>query len=140
MRTYCRDCSTRLVIDQSALTLFELGCTKHLWHRLATGVSEAFKRDTNDLKLNLGVGAYRTEELKPYVLNVVKKVNVSMGLRHMHVYSLAPHSRSEHACHVAHVPMFSCALAALSMPDPAEAVCHVMSRHAWYAGCRLRRI
>ena len=39
------------------------------------GVSEAFKRDTNDTKLNLGVGAYRTEELKPYVLDVVKKVN-----------------------------------------------------------------
>lgn len=38
------------------------------------GVSEAFKADTNDLKLNLGVGAYRTEELQPYVLNVVKKV------------------------------------------------------------------
>lgn len=38
-------------------------------------MSEAFKRDTNDLKLNLGVGAYRTEELKPYVLNVVKKVS-----------------------------------------------------------------
>eukprot|EP01018_Ginkgo_biloba_P039620 Gb_17243 [translate_table: standard] len=37
------------------------------------GVSEAFKADTNDLKLNLGVGAYRTEELQPYVLNVVKK-------------------------------------------------------------------
>jgi hypothetical protein len=38
------------------------------------GVSEAFKKDTNDLKLNLGVGAYRTEEIQPYVLNVVKKV------------------------------------------------------------------
>ena len=38
------------------------------------GVSEAFKADTSDLKLNLGVGAYRTEELKPYVLSVVKKV------------------------------------------------------------------
>ena len=38
------------------------------------GVSEAFKADTNALKLNLGVGAYRTEELQPYVLNVVKKV------------------------------------------------------------------
>ena len=25
------------------------------------------------MKLNLGVGAYRTEELQPYVLNVVKK-------------------------------------------------------------------
>jgi aspartate aminotransferase len=39
------------------------------------GVSEAFKADTSDLKLNLGVGAYRTEELQPSVLNVVKKVN-----------------------------------------------------------------
>ncbi|KAL8171115.1 hypothetical protein V2J09_022919 [Rumex salicifolius] len=37
------------------------------------GVSEAFKADTNELKLNLGVGAYRTEELQPYVLDVVKK-------------------------------------------------------------------
>lgn len=38
------------------------------------GVSEAFRADTSDAKLNLGVGAYRTEELQPYVLNVVKKV------------------------------------------------------------------
>ncbi|GMY29218.1 aspartate aminotransferase, chloroplastic [Fagus crenata] len=37
------------------------------------GVSEAFKADTDGKKLNLGVGAYRTEELQPYVLNVVKK-------------------------------------------------------------------
>ncbi|XP_074287076.1 aspartate aminotransferase, chloroplastic [Silene latifolia] len=37
------------------------------------GVSEAFKADTDEKKLNLGVGAYRTEELNPYVLNVVKK-------------------------------------------------------------------
>ncbi|KAK9947173.1 hypothetical protein M0R45_012607 [Rubus argutus] len=37
------------------------------------GVSEAFKASTNEMKLNLGVGAYRTEELQPYVLNVVKK-------------------------------------------------------------------
>ena len=51
-----------------------------LWDPMAAGVSEAFKRDTNDLKLNLGVGAYRTEELKPYVLNVVKKVT-SLGCK-----------------------------------------------------------
>lgn len=38
------------------------------------GVSEAFRADTSDAKLNLGVGAYRTEELQPLVLNVVKKV------------------------------------------------------------------
>lgn len=40
------------------------------------GVSEAFKADTSDKKLNLGVGAYRTEELQPYVLKVVKKVKI----------------------------------------------------------------
>lgn len=39
------------------------------------GVSEAFKADTHEMKLNLGVGAYRTEDLQPYVLNVVKKVS-----------------------------------------------------------------
>lgn len=43
------------------------------------GVSEAFKADTNDMKLNLGVGAYRTEDLQPYVLNVVKKVFICLG-------------------------------------------------------------
>ncbi|KAL6751353.1 aspartate aminotransferase [Haematococcus lacustris] len=37
------------------------------------GVSEAFKVCTDSRKLNLGVGAYRTEELQPYVLPVVKK-------------------------------------------------------------------
>ena len=48
-------------------------CTESEQQLPGVGVSEAFKRDTNDLKLNLGVGAYRTEELKPYVLDVVKK-------------------------------------------------------------------
>ena len=38
------------------------------------GVSEAFKVCTSPLKLNLGVGAYRTEQLQPYVLPVVRKV------------------------------------------------------------------
>jgi len=38
------------------------------------GISEAFKASASPDKLNLGVGAYRTEELKPLVLNVVKKV------------------------------------------------------------------
>ena len=38
------------------------------------GVSEAFKADPSSERLNLGVGAYRTEELQPYVLPVVSKV------------------------------------------------------------------
>ena len=40
------------------------------------GVSDSFKACTNNNKLNLGVGAYRTEELQPYVLEVVKKVRL----------------------------------------------------------------
>lgn len=35
------------------------------------GVSEAFRADSSPERLNLGVGAYRTEELKPWVLPVV---------------------------------------------------------------------
>lgn len=42
------------------------------------GVSEAFKASKSPNKLNLGVGAYRTEELQPLVLEVVKKVS-SLG-------------------------------------------------------------
>lgn len=37
------------------------------------GVTVAYNKDTSPLKLNLGVGAYRTEEGKPLVLNVVRK-------------------------------------------------------------------
>jgi len=37
------------------------------------GVTEAFKADTSPNKINLGVGAYRDENGKPYVLPSVKK-------------------------------------------------------------------
>ena len=37
------------------------------------GVSEAFKADTSPLKINLGVGAYRDGQGKPYVLSCVRK-------------------------------------------------------------------
>ena len=40
---------------------------------LVLGITENFKADTSPDKLNLGVGAYRTEELKPYVLKVVRQ-------------------------------------------------------------------
>lgn len=36
------------------------------------GVTEAFKRDTNPKKMNLGVGAYRDDAGKPYVLPSVR--------------------------------------------------------------------
>uniref|UniRef100_A0A5F9DTB2 Aspartate aminotransferase n=1 Tax=Oryctolagus cuniculus TaxID=9986 RepID=A0A5F9DTB2_RABIT len=37
------------------------------------GVTEAYKRDTNSKKMNLGVGAYRDDNGKPYVLPSVRK-------------------------------------------------------------------
>lgn len=37
------------------------------------GVAEAFKRDTNPKKVNLGVGAYRDDKNKPWILSSVKK-------------------------------------------------------------------
>ncbi len=40
------------------------------------GVTEAFKRDSNPNKINLGVGAYRDDQGKPYVLPSVKLVSI----------------------------------------------------------------
>lgn len=39
------------------------------------GISEAFKRDTDPNKMNLGVGAYRDDAGKPYVLPSVRQVS-----------------------------------------------------------------
>jgi hypothetical protein len=43
------------------------------------GVTEAFKKDTNPKKINLGVGAYRDDNGKPYVLPSVKKAEEVMA-------------------------------------------------------------
>lgn len=43
------------------------------------GVTEAYKRDTNSKKMNLGVGAYRDDNGKPYVLPSVRKVSLLSG-------------------------------------------------------------
>jgi aspartate/tyrosine/aromatic aminotransferase len=39
------------------------------------GVAEAFKKDTAPNKINLGIGAYRDANGKPWVLSCVKKVS-----------------------------------------------------------------
>lgn len=44
------------------------------------GISDAFKACTHPDKLNLGVGAYRTDDLQPLVLDVVKKVTIHSTL------------------------------------------------------------
>jgi hypothetical protein len=43
-------------------------------------LTTSYNKDTFSKKLNLGVGAYRTAEAQPYVLNVVKKVRYALFL------------------------------------------------------------
>ncbi len=38
------------------------------------GTAIAFKNDASKEKVNLGIGAYRDQDGKPYVFNVVKEV------------------------------------------------------------------
>lgn len=45
------------------------------------GVTEAFKKDTNPKKINLGAGAYRDDNTKPFVLPSVREVS-NKGLSH----------------------------------------------------------
>jgi len=47
------------------------------------GVTEAFKRDTDEKKINLGVGAYRDDNGKPWVLPTVKKAEELIRSRNM---------------------------------------------------------
>ena len=37
-----------------------------------------FKNDTDPRKINLGIDAYRTEEGKPYILDVVKEAEATL--------------------------------------------------------------
>ncbi|KAK6151801.1 hypothetical protein DH2020_014436 [Rehmannia glutinosa] len=54
------------------------------------GVTVAYNKDQNPVKLNLGVGAYRTEEGKPLVLNVVRKAEQMLVNDHSRVKEYLP--------------------------------------------------
>uniref|UniRef100_UPI00398F2667 aspartate aminotransferase, mitochondrial-like n=1 Tax=Pristiophorus japonicus TaxID=55135 RepID=UPI00398F2667 len=45
------------------------------------GVTEAFKRDNNSKKMNLGVGAYRDDSGKPFVLSSVRKAEAQIAAK-----------------------------------------------------------
>ncbi|XP_054283776.1 aspartate aminotransferase, mitochondrial isoform X2 [Macrosteles quadrilineatus] len=63
------------------------------------GVTEAYKRDTNPKKINLGVGAYRDDNGKPYVLPSVLKAEQKIKEKNMdHEY--APISGSADFCNL----------------------------------------
>ena len=45
------------------------------------GITEAFKADNSTAKINLGVGAYRDDGGKPYVLECIRKAEARLGER-----------------------------------------------------------
>uniref|UniRef100_A0A3Q3IBT6 Aspartate aminotransferase n=1 Tax=Monopterus albus TaxID=43700 RepID=A0A3Q3IBT6_MONAL len=47
------------------------------------GVTEAFKRDTNPKKMNVGVGAYRDDQGKPFVLTSVRKAEAMIAAKQL---------------------------------------------------------
>ncbi|KAH8885028.1 hypothetical protein GQ53DRAFT_751633 [Thozetella sp. PMI_491] len=74
--------SVRVIGRQAALrraTAFNLAAARQgsTWANVPQGppvsITEAFKADSNSKKINLGVGAYRDDQGKPYVLPSVRK-------------------------------------------------------------------
>lgn len=69
------------LLNKNVMKIFnQAACRSSYWTNVKMappdailGVTDAFKRDTNPNKINLGVGAYRTDEGKPFVLECVKK-------------------------------------------------------------------
>ncbi|CAG0881087.1 unnamed protein product [Cyprideis torosa] len=47
------------------------------------GITEAYKRDSNQKKINLGAGAYRDDHGKPYVLPSVRKAETIMASKNL---------------------------------------------------------
>lgn len=45
------------------------------------GLMKAYREDPSDKKVDLGIGAYRDNNAKPWILPVVKKVSLSRSLR-----------------------------------------------------------
>jgi hypothetical protein len=74
-----------------------LCCVECLINMNSSGVTEAFKADKDPRKINLGVGAYRDGDGKPYVLNSVKKVTSLCHLTRVMlmetIVGRGPHSR-----------------------------------------------
>lgn len=45
------------------------------------GITEAYKRDTNPNRINLGAGAYRDDNGNPWVLPSVRKVSFEIVIK-----------------------------------------------------------
>lgn len=62
-------------MSQSTTTSFPVDVLPHAPEDPLFGLMAAYKADTFDKKVDLGIGAYRDNNAQPWVLPVVKKVN-----------------------------------------------------------------
>ncbi|CAM6128708.1 unnamed protein product [Calypogeia fissa] len=87
------------------------------------GVTVAYNKDPSPVKVNLGVGAYRTEEGKPLVLNVVRKAEEQL---------IADRSRNKEYLGITGLPLFNklSALLILGEDSPAIAEKRVVTAQA----------
>lgn len=100
-------CSSFLVKNKSSAIGGSLNRASSWWAHVEMGppdailgVTEAFKRDQNPNKINLGVGAYRDDNGKPFVLPSVRKAEENIYKKKMdHEY--APISGSAEFCKLA---------------------------------------
>jgi len=61
-------------VSTQALRSFSVwGCLQAAPPDPILGLNEAFKKDTNPKKVLLGMGVYRDNDNKPYILNCVRK-------------------------------------------------------------------
>ena len=75
--------ASRLLFSSHAAPSARFVATQNVWNSVPLGppdailgITEAFKADPAKEKINLGVGAYRDEQGRPYVLECVKKVTI----------------------------------------------------------------
>lgn len=81
MAAALRVCSRGLGHSQFCVPMRASSCWAHVEMGppdAILGVTEAFKRDTSAKKMNLGVGAYRDDNGKPFVLSSVRKAEAMM--------------------------------------------------------------
>jgi hypothetical protein len=62
------------VSPQPAETLFNANVVPEAPEDPLFGLMAAYRKDTSDKKVDLGIGAYRDNNAKPWILPVVKKV------------------------------------------------------------------
>ena len=82
------------------------------------GITEAFKRDDNPKKVNLGVGAYRNDQGKPHVLPSVIKAEEKLSELNLDKEYLG----------IAGLPEFTAAAAKLAFGDKSRVIADKLVR------------